>query len=256
MLEEIQDKILKSVLSTKMDNLDFIKKYNDIEPEERLFVYRSTILENFVNSLKIIYPGIWKLLGEDCARGVSLAYIHDLANIPSAGKMSEFGENFPDYLKIFPSTCHLTYLPDVARLELLKSLSFDSPNEELLNLNDFVKNTNNFLEKCNIIFNSSVFFMKSDFPLSKIQNLLDNEDSPEFYLDKEKTYIIIYRFENYVNTAWLDEPNWCFLSLLFDGNNLGDALAICERLKLKVDLEEIFKFIFSRKMIKQIELNL
>ena len=62
-LANIQEQILESLISTKMNDFDFIKTTSNISNKERLLGHRYTILENFVNSLKINYRGIWKLLG-------------------------------------------------------------------------------------------------------------------------------------------------------------------------------------------------
>jgi len=248
----LQDKIFQSLMSTGMDNVDYIKQHNDINPKERLLVHRRTILENFVNSLKITYPGIFQLLGEDCARGVALAYSHDISNIPSRGKISEFGVNFPDFLKKFPSTCDLIYLPDFARLEWLKNISSDAENEESLASGDLNSIEPDNLENSRFFFNSSVFFMQSDFPLAKIQDLLDHENSAGLELTPEASYILVYRVQNKVHTSYLGKADWYFLSSLDGGKTLAEAFDICENMGFKINLEEIFKFIFLQKLILKI----
>lgn len=247
MLADIQEKILYSLLSCETEELDFIKSYNGLGSGQRLLIHRQTILENFVNSLKISYPGIWQLLGEPCARGAGLSYAHDLANIPSAGKMAEFGANFPEHLKNFPSTRNLPYLPDFARLEWLRSLSYDAPNQAALHPEELTKTDLDALDKYKFIFNSSVFFMKSDFPLAKIQNVVDGESNSAFDLAHEESYICVYRFDNKVNTAWLDKANWYFLLALSEGKTLGEAASNRE-----IDLEAMFGFIFTRGMVAAI----
>jgi hypothetical protein len=52
-LANIQEQILESLISTKMDDLDFIKNTGNVSNKERLLVHRYTILENFVNRLII-----------------------------------------------------------------------------------------------------------------------------------------------------------------------------------------------------------
>ena len=252
-LANIQEQIIESLISTKMNDFDFIKTTANISNKERLLVHRYTILENFVNSLKINYPGIWKLLGENCARGVALAYSHKLSNITSRGKINEFGANFADHLESFPSTSELTYLPDFARLEWLRGMSAETKNERAIDANELSKISLDRLEKCKLIFNSSVFFIKSNFPLMQIQDLINDENSSELILSKEGSYILVYRLDNIVNTAWLDQESWEFLFSLYDGKNLAAALNESQEMGFEIDLEEIFKFVFLRKMIVQIK---
>ena len=183
-LANIQEQILESLISTKMDDLDFIKTTGNVSNTERLLVHRYTILENFVNRLKINYPGIWKLLGETCARGAALAYSHKLTNITSRGEVNKFGANFAVHLESFPSTLELTYLPDFARLEWLRSVSAEAKNEITIAPDKLAKMNPDKLEKYQLIFNSSVFFMKSTFPLMQIQDLINDKNSSEIMLSE------------------------------------------------------------------------
>ncbi len=150
-LANIQEQILESLISTKMDDLDFIKTTGNVSNTERLLVHRYTILENFVNRLKINYPGIWKLLGEHCARGAALAYSHKLTNITSRGEVNKFGANFAVHLESFPSTLELTYLPDFARLEWLRSVSAEAKNEITIAPDKLAKMNHARLEKYQLI---------------------------------------------------------------------------------------------------------
>jgi hypothetical protein len=252
-LANIQEQILESLISTKMDDLDFIKTTGNVSNTERLLVHRYTILENFVNRLKINYPGIWKLLGENCARGAALAYSHKLTNITSRGEVNKFGANFAVHLESFPSTLELTYLPDFARLEWLRSVSAEAKNEITIAPDKLAKMNPDKLEKYQLIFNSSVFFMKSTFPLMQIQDLINDKNSSEIMLSRESSYFIVYRLDNIVNTAWLAQDTWEFLFSLHNGKSLGEALYESQKMGFELNLEEIFKFIFLRKMIAQIK---
>lgn len=251
-LATIQDKMLKSVFSANLKELDFIKQFDGISTKDRFLVHRYTVLENFVNSLRISYPGIWKLIGEDCARGVALAYSHKLSNITPQSKINKFGADFPEHLKKFPSTRHLTYLPDFAKLEWLRSLSHDAKHEALVDEADLAKINLEKLESYKLNFNSSVFFMTSKFPLLKIQELLDNESSEGITLQEEESYLVVYRVDDKINTATLDQSSWHFLLSLFEGKTLRAAFRKARKMQFYIELEEIFRFILSCKMLTQI----
>jgi hypothetical protein len=253
-LADIQDQIFSSLISTQMGDLSFIKQTNEIAAHERLLVHRNTILENFVESLKISYPGTWQLLGEDCARGVALSYAHVLSNITGRDKINQFGANFPNHLSSFPSTRHLAYLPDFAKLEWLRNMSFDAPKEISIDVHELTKIDFESLEKHRLVFNSSVFFMKSDFPLSQIQALIDNKDIDKLNMTNDACYIVIYRLDNKVNTAWLGVGDWHFLSLLFEGKVMSEALIICKKMKMQIDLQGMFEFILAKEMLVELKL--
>lgn len=251
-LATIQDKMLKSVFAANIGALDFIKSAGDISNKDRFLIHRHTILENLVNSLKISYPGIWKLIGEDCARGAALAYAHKLSNITPQSKINKFGASFPEHLKNFPSTSSLAYLPDFAKLEWLRSLSHDARREDLIDEADLAKIELEKLESYKLKFNSSVFFMTSKFPLLKIQNLIDDEDSEEIILSEEDTYLVVYRVDGKINTAYIDQPSWHFLLSLFEGKTLRAAFRKAKKMRFFIELEEVFKFMLSCKMLIEI----
>ena len=130
-LKALQESLLHSIMGNNLSP-EFIKQNNGIDISDRLAVHRDTVLENFISSLKITYPGVWRLIGEDCARGAALAYSHNLSNLKTRADMNAFGEGFPEFLRNFESTNHLKYLHDFARLELFRSRSYGSSNESCL----------------------------------------------------------------------------------------------------------------------------
>ncbi len=254
-LSVIQDQILQNILSQKIDNLSFIKNHNGIDASERLRIYRRSVLENFVDNLKINYPGIWKLIGDDCARGVSFAYAHDFKHITSRGKMHDFGSMFPEFLKNFPSTRHLSYLHDFAKLEWFRNISHEAPNDDLIQESELLNINHDLIEKYKLFFNSSVFFMKSEFALSKIQDLIDSKNNEELLMVKEPTYAVIYRLNDEVKTAWIDKAKWLFLSSIANRKTLGQALYDVENSNLEINLEKVFEFIFQRQMVTKIKMD-
>ena len=171
-LKELQENLLQSIMGNNLSP-ESIKQNNNIDIADRLAVHRDTILENFISSLKITYPGVWKLIGNDCARGVALAYSHNLSNLKTRAEMNFFGDEFPEFLKNFESTNHLQYLHDFATLELLRSKSYGAINESCLSAEDMRDFFINGDEGGEFELNSSVYFLKSKFPLMNIQELLN-----------------------------------------------------------------------------------
>ncbi len=251
-IAKIQNKLLQSLLSCNVDKNSVVKELKGINPQERLSIYRNNILENLTNNLKITYPGIWKLIGDECARGLSLSYIHHFSHLTSRGKINEFGSALPKYISSFPSLKHLTYLADFAKLEWLKNLSMDAENEKIITENDFAKIDLKNIENYHFIFNSSVCFLQSKFPLMQIQNLLENENTSSVSFNKDKTYLILYRFKGQVVTSSVCASIWHFLHNLYNKMSLGESLSQCEILGLEINIEQVFKYIFIHKMITDI----
>lgn len=120
-LDTIQKTFLQSILEKNLADLSFIKSSY---PAERLDIYRQTIFENIRNSLAITFPGIWKLLGEECANSAAYAFSKHQHNLPISGCLDDFGENFPKFLGVQKELQALPYLKDYAYFEWLKHQSY------------------------------------------------------------------------------------------------------------------------------------
>ncbi|HFE6167594.1 TPA: DNA-binding domain-containing protein, partial [Legionella pneumophila] len=69
-LLKLQESFYRNIFKKDVD-LSFIS--SDFS-QERLDVYRQTIFENMINALRITYPGVWKLIGNECANSVAYTY--------------------------------------------------------------------------------------------------------------------------------------------------------------------------------------
>ena len=251
-LASIQEKLKNAIFGAK-EPLDFIKLNGAITTSDRFTVHRDTVLENFVTSLKIIYPGIWKLIGENCARGVALAYSHNYDNLTSRSEMGNFGEHFPEFLENFPSTRDLQYLPDYAKLELLKSKSYEAPRQSAINLEELQSFFNTDMESGKLLFNSSIFFLKSIFPLMNIQHLLDNPDSDKISLNKTKCFVIICRVQNKIETLYMEEKQWKFLQAINSGSTIGKAMEVFTENEIEKAIGTVIHLMLDKQMIIKME---
>ena len=251
-LETIQESLLDSIFGGK-GNLAFIKANGLIKAEHRLRVHQDTVFENFVTALKITYPGIWRLIGPDCARGVALAYSHEFINITDRSNISGFGESFPGFLEKFPSTKHLDYLPDYARMEWLRSKSYESPNQKPISLEQFNKSLSNDPEGVLFEFSCSTFFLQTNWSLAKIQLLLDGKhECKKIDMVHEECFVLICRVRGRIETLFLKKKQWQFLFALKKGKNLGQAL---EQMDISNDLDTKIAKIISLLLEKEIIVN-
>lgn len=250
-LKELQDNLLENIMENDLSP-EFIKQNGGIDTADRLGVHRDTILENFISSLKINYPGVWRLIGEDCARGVALAYSHDKDHLQNRENMNFFGDRFPEFLNNFASTRHLDYLPDFASLEWIRSRSYEAVNEEYLSAQDMQEFFINGDENGKLILNSSVYFLESKFPLENIQRLLDNPEIKELNLDDSSSHIIVCRVQGKIETLYLSKNQWQFLYNLNNGDAIGKAIECFSNEEAEEQLSIMIQLLLSKQMIKKI----
>lgn len=107
MLREIQRQFMRGIL------------YGDsvpgLLPPAAVSIYANNARVNFTQTLKLTYPAIWGLVGEDyfrqCAREFHKRH-------PSgSGDLQHVGKDFSDYMATLHGADEFRYLADVARLE-------------------------------------------------------------------------------------------------------------------------------------------
>ncbi|MGR6429289.1 HvfC/BufC N-terminal domain-containing protein [Rhizobium sp. PAMB 3174] len=84
---------------------------------KRFSVYRNNVSVSLVNALADIFPTVQRLVGEDYFRAMARIYVQE--HPPQSRLIFEYGGNFADFVADFEPARHLTFLPDVARLERL-----------------------------------------------------------------------------------------------------------------------------------------
>src|SRR5215813_5124339 len=82
---------------------------------DRLSIYRNTSRIALTNALRLNYPAVQRLVGEDF-----FAFAADIfvtKEPPRTAWLDLYGMAFPEFLERFTPAASLRYLPDVARLE-------------------------------------------------------------------------------------------------------------------------------------------
>lgn len=254
-LKELQNNMILNLLQKDNDfDVEVINQEGGVTALERLDVHRQTIIENLVNSIAIIYPGIWKLLGIDCARGVALSYIHEMIYLPINGVMEEFGSNFSDYLAAFPSTKDIVYIKDFATYEWLKSESYHAKFVKGVGFEQLGSLTEEDLNSAKFILGNSVQFLTSDYALDDIQRVLDNPESEFISLSKGKYFFVIYQKQGKVTTSRVTQKLWSFLREMQAGNCFG---VVVDKYKENVefDLASYLAFMVQHDLVQQIISN-
>jgi hypothetical protein len=250
-LKELQDDLFKRIIENRL-SASFVKQQGGIKVSDRLSINRNTVLENLTSSLRITYPGIWRLIGDGCARGASLAYLQETENLVGRHNINSFGENFPTFLGRFQYTRHLDYLPEFAKLEWLCAKSYEAVKEDYLRAEDMQEFFVSFNMDGKFIFNASVFFLQSKFPLENIQNLLDDSGVESLDLKPNDTYIVVCRVQGNIETLYLTKNRWEFLHALSSGNTIGEAIEYFSNEELQSELIAMVQLLISKQMIKAI----
>lgn len=85
------------------------------EKEARLNVYRNNVFVSLIDALSDIFPVTQTLVGEDFFRAMAREYVQQ--SLPKSPVISEYGENFADFIAQFPPAQSLPFLANLAALE-------------------------------------------------------------------------------------------------------------------------------------------
>jgi hypothetical protein len=85
-------------------------------PSARRFaVYRNNVVVGLSESMKVTYPAVCRIVGEEFFLAMARAYV--VTDPPRSPMLLEYGGGFPDFVELFPPAQSLPYLADVARIE-------------------------------------------------------------------------------------------------------------------------------------------
>jgi hypothetical protein len=249
-IADLQQELLSSALLINNKAIAKIKPFGNIDARDKFQIHIDTIMVNLVNALQISFPGIWQLLGDDCAKGAGLSYSHDKKHLVKRSNINLFGEKFPEFLSQFETTKNIVYLKDFAQMEWLRSLCYEAKKTTIISPAELQSIAPDQLENTKFVFNHSMQMMKSQFPLDEIQDILDNPNpSSSLQLSKKTSYILICRIDNKVSTFFLDQFSWEFISLLKQGLSLGDAIEVQSDQENIPDLSNLFALMLRSQLI-------
>jgi len=99
-----------------------------ISPAEALSIHRDTIMDALVNALRLSYPTVETLVGEEFFDWTCRIFAE--ANLPKTASLAIYGEAFADFLAGFAPAADLPYLADVARLDRAVETALRAPTPQ------------------------------------------------------------------------------------------------------------------------------
>ncbi len=247
-LKDVHTKILDCVF-TNTTPPHFVQSTQEISKEERISVHRTTIIENLASSLKIDFPGIWQLIGEDCARSSAIQYSYDMQNLSLQNNLFDFGKNFPDFLKTFQSTKNIPYLSDYAKFEYLKNKSYYTINFKTIAEQDLLQEFAKNVDTLSLKLNPSIYLLHSVYPILDIEELLLNKNAKNITINQQDHYIIICRVNGIVNAFEISKLYFEFIKKIQNQKTISCALDYLAEQDATDELTNILKLMLNKNMI-------
>ncbi|MEW6640639.1 HvfC/BufC N-terminal domain-containing protein [Bradyrhizobium elkanii] len=194
---------------------------------DRLDIYRNTFFLGLTKALRLCYPVVRRLVGDDFFNGAAQLFI--ARHPPGAAYLDQYGGEFPEFLRSFPPAASLVYLADVARLEWAINCAIHAPDVEPLNLSNLAAIEPGEQDRVAFVAHPSVRLLRADYPVDDIwRGVLADDDGALANIDIEtgSVHLLTERRRTDVEVVRLDEPAWRFMTELCAGHPMQVALDI------------------------------
>jgi hypothetical protein len=201
------------------------------EPD-RLNIYRNTFVIGVTKALRLSYPAVHRLVGENFFDGAAGLFIAQCP--PRAAYLDEYGEKFPEFLGNFQPAASLVYLADVARLEWAVSRAIHAADIEPLDLARLSPRLAALSpaeqSRVALVPHPAVALLRTATPADVIwRAMLSRDDAALAAVDVDAgaapAHLMVERRATGVEVSRLDAAEWRFAAALCEGRAIEAALA-------------------------------
>lgn len=108
----------EALLSPESDHPPGLRTWNGSDPGPRFAVYRNNLVVSLVDALADTYPVVQEMVGVEFFRAMAREFVR--LQPPSSPVLAHYGAGFAEFIAAFPPAASLPYLPDLARLEMMR----------------------------------------------------------------------------------------------------------------------------------------
>ena len=228
------------VVANPPEDIQGIFQTDDIPLSERLKVYRNNIIGSLTDVMLASFPTIEALVGKEFMEAMSRSFI--LENPPSTGCLNSFGPGFAEFIENFEPAKSLSYLPDVARLEIALNDAYYARDDKALSAEELAEIAPEDLANVQLLFRDNVQLLHSIYPISDIRDFaLSESQDGELDIDKGPAYLMIYRPKLDTEIIILDEAEYFMLLNLKQSNPLGAALEAVMKQHVDFDFQSFLQ---------------
>lgn len=198
---------------------------DSIQAADRLCIYRNTLVGTLLGALRLTFPAVERLVGQEFFEGSAAAFIE--RHPARSAYLNEYGAAFGDFLAEFPPASSLPYLPEVARLEWAVSCAACAPDAPTVDPASLAKLDEADQGRLRFLAHPSVRLIGLRFPVDRIWcAVLDRDDGAlaDIDLNSESLWLVVHRCDEGVVVRRLTEEEWRFTAALCAGRPLADLM--------------------------------
>lgn len=224
-LREIQNAMHRSLLHQDNGTMHRYIVSDHLAAGERLNIYRNTHIGSLSAVLRLAFPAVCKLVGEDFFDAAAAVFID--SHPPIGAYLYEYGAEFPAFVEGFEPAAGLRYLPDAAALEWAVHRAVHAPDIQPLDRSRLIEVAPIDQGRIAFVPHPSVGLLHLAYPAHDIwQAVLDGDDEAMAAVDlrEDAKWVLVERYDGEVRVSYLSDDAAWFAARLFAGKPLQMAL--------------------------------
>ena len=222
-LRDLQGAMAASVLRGTDAPLAPVVRADGIAFDGRLQVYRNNTFSSLTAALKDSFPVVCQLVDERFFGYAAQEYIR--ACPPGAPRLAEYGGDFAEFLAGFEPVRHLSYLPDVARLEWAINTAYHAADTPTLDPARIAAWPQDRYPRLKFVAPPSAQLFASEFPVDRIWQVHQPGGDLDTKIDLASggCRLLIDRHDQDIRFLTLDAAGFALAAALCEGAALQDA---------------------------------
>jgi hypothetical protein len=188
---------------------------------ERVQIYRRNTVVTLTEALAACYPTVQSLVGEEFFSQAAEQYVRLYP--PTSGNLHDFGSALATFLARFTPAQALAYLPDVARLEWARQLSYHADDAPALAIETLKAVSPAELEALCFEQHPATRLISSAYPIFDIWQLHQSNPPATVDLGVGEQHVRVFRRGLKVDFELLGSAEYLWLQSLADGKAFGEA---------------------------------
>jgi len=220
-LHEIQELFKESLLGGASSALLDLVEADGLDPEACLAVYRHHVFTTLTAALEAAFPVVCRLVDPRFFAYAADAFVRQ--HPPAGPCLDEYGGAFADFLAAFEASTHLSWLPDVARLEWAIHRATNAPAAEPLDPVRLARVAAADMARLRFVPIPGLAYLASPWPVDAIWRAHQEPVRVLPDLAAGSVCLEVTRSAEGIRVRSLDPLSFTFRRTLAEGHTLGEA---------------------------------
>jgi hypothetical protein len=217
------------------------------DPAERFAVYRNNVVHGLSRALAAGFPATEAIVGTEFFAAMAAVYVR--VSPPVSAVLLDYGATLPDFIARFEPAAELSYLPDVARLELAYTRAFHAADAASLPASRLGEIAADRIGAVRVALHPSAQILRSAHPVAEIWAMNTGRAPLGEIEDWAAQDVLVLRPHYEVAVVALAPGEAEFLRQLQDGTTLEQAAASALQEAEAFDLAAALAALFTRDAV-------